>query len=218
MPAAPTQPFPDAFQAEPIQRRQSARLKRKASPPEDPQGANLTTSSKRRAQAVSISHPTDHGEQTGHVGVAKAASDADTAAKQTESMSTTSRMQPPHLARCAGKSVDRCSGPMTTGPLGPLPTGGVITAMEATSAEEEVGCDESSDDSDADLLEPGMVKVVGMKSPRTRAAAARRAVQDSLLLLDMQDKVQADLVMLTWKSITHRPGFVRGLAPNLHQS
>ena len=48
---------------------------------------------------------------------------------------------------------------------------------------------EASDDSDADLLSPGLVRMVGMKTPRTRRAAARRAVQDSLALLEVQDKV-----------------------------
>lgn len=48
-----------------------------------------------------------------------------------------------------------------------------------------------SDDSDADLLSPGLLKMVCMRSPRTRAAAAKRAVQDSLALMEMQDKVTA---------------------------
>ena len=49
---------------------------------------------------------------------------------------------------------------------------------------------ESSDDSDADLLEPGPVRLVGVRTPRTRAAAAKRDVQDELALLDMQDKAR----------------------------
>ena len=68
------------------------------------------------------------------------------------------------------------------------------------------GGDETSDDSDADLLSPGLARMVGMRTPRTRAAAARRAVQDSLALLEVQDKVtmMVSSMQPSWHMLLHR--------------
>ncbi|KAK9844937.1 hypothetical protein WJX74_008894 [Apatococcus lobatus] len=65
------------------------------------------------------------------------------------------------------------------------------------------GRDEPSDDSDADLLSPGMVRMAGMRTPRTRAAAAKRAVQDSLTLMEMQDKVWFEVSQNTGRVHMH---------------
>lgn len=74
----------------------------------------------------------------------------------------------------------------------PLPQSPARSGLRRAPATPEAAMqgNESSDDSDADLLEPGPVRLVGVRTPRTRAAAAKRNVQDALALLDMQDKAR----------------------------